>query len=545
VRVKRVTMRDIKIHKRGLFIAASIVLAAVLIVAAFLIGERGNVHGPPRAGTSASPKSSSSASPKTSPVTATPRRSLLSALSGQQRKREVAAKVAGLRLVDYYPAANGWTKMWTNWNAKVLGSDFARIHALGGNAVRIIVFPYTFGWPRISSSMAARFANTLQIAAHNELAVQVTLFDWWGSYDQISESQAWLKSLLSPYASDPEIQLVELKNEVDPTDSAEVAWARALLPTLRSVMPRTPSTVSVSGTAGPSGFAQLRAELARSPFDVADIHFYGNELTAYSWMLAAKRAAGPLPLFVGEIGVPSIDTNGAGKAAAAYQQAHWFSVVFAAARAAGVATPAPWTLYDFKPGTIPSAESDSEQYYYGLYSDTGKWRPSVEVVKAAFAGRIIDTSNLNFSLVGENQLPMIWSSDLSGRGDLSYDPKISYLGSDAVGLSETGPCDTGTPSLSMVPTNPAISGQQWTVSVWASGLHVNGMSQMSISWYNAAGSYMGNTVSEPLTHGNPSWTRLTVHARVPPDVTGVKLDLNACGGTGTVWFAHVQISVIP
>jgi hypothetical protein len=393
--------------------------------------------------------------------------------------------------------------------------------------------------------MATRFANTLRIAANNGLAVQVTLFDWWGEYNHISQSQAWLKSFLSPYASDPEIQLVELKNEVDPADSAEVAWVRALLPTLRSVLPRTPSTVSVSGTAGPSGFARLRGELSGAPLDVADIHFYGDEVTAYSWMLAAKRAAGTMPLFVGEIGVPIMDTNGAGAEAAAYQQAHWFSVVFAAARAAGVATPAPWTLYDFKPGTVPSAESDSSAYNYGLYSDTGQWRPAVEVVKEAFAGRSIDTSNLNFKLLGQNKLPMVWSQDLSGQGDLSYDPRMTYLGFDSVSISRTGPCFIGSPSFFLVPTDPAISGQLWTVSAWAKGVHVDGITQVSLSWFDSADSYLGNEASEALAQGDPNWTKLTVRAHVPRNVTGVVVHLKSCGLTGTVWFANVQIRVTP
>jgi hypothetical protein len=530
--------------KRCLLIGGSIILASVLILTAFLAG-RWSVHAPPAAGSSASPKTSGSAPRKSPPVTSAPGLSLLSPLSGQQRKREVAARIAGLRLVNYYPAGDSWTKMWTNWNASALGSDFARIHALGGNAVRIIVFPYTFGWPKVSPLMAARFATTLDIAAQNDLAVQVTLFDWWGQYNDISQSKEWLRSLLRPYTSDPEIQLVELKDEVDPADSAEVAWVRALLPALQSVMRRTPSTVSVSGTSGPSGFMQLREELGGAPLDVADMHCYQSEVTAYSWMLAAKRAAGDLPLFVGEIGDPSTDANGASTTAAAYQQAHWYSVVFAAARAAGVSTPAPWTLYDFKPGTIPSAESDPQQYYYGLYSDTGQWRPAVEVVKEAFAGHSVDTSNLDFSLVGENEVPMVWSSALSGQEGPSAVPKMGYHGSDSVGLSETRPCVAGAPSLSLVPTNPAISGQLWTVSAWAQGVNVHGITQVSLSWFNAAGSYVGNVASKPLRHGNSTWTRLTVTVRVPPHVTGVALDLNACGGSGTAWFANVQINVTP
>jgi hypothetical protein len=300
--------------------------------------------------------------------------------------------------MNYYPAANGWTKMWTNWNPAVLRRDFARIRALGANAVRISVFPNTFGWPGISSRMAARFADTLNIAASEGLGVQLTMFDWWDLYQDIGKSRAWLRAFLSPYASDPEIQLIEIKNEVDPSDMVEVSWVRALLPTLRAVMPRAPSTVSVSSEVGPWGFVQLRQELDRAPLDVADIHFYGNEATAYNYMLAAKRAAGSLPLFVGEIGFSVAGDGAVSPWAADLLQAHWFSVVFAAARAAGVATPAPWTLYDFERGAIPT-DPNIRQYYYGLYTATGQALPSVSVVKEAFA-QSAGISNLSLTRAG-------------------------------------------------------------------------------------------------------------------------------------------------
>lgn len=522
-------------HRRRSFVVVSILLLVVLLIVAVLTFGRGAIG---RSSAAGSPALSENSSAKSSGGL-----TLLSALYGPQRSREVAARIAGLRLMNYYPAADSWTKMWTDWNPNVLEKDFARIRTLGANAVRITVFPNTFGWPRISHLMALRFADTLKIAASSNLGVQVTLFDWWGAYGKITQSQAWLKSFLRPYASDSEIQLVELKNEVNPSDPTEITWVRALLRTLRSVMPRTPSTVSVSGTEGPKGFVQLRRELAGSPFDVADLHFYGSEVTAYSWMLSAKRAAGSLPLFVGEIGFPSADNGDGGSEAAAFRQAHWFSVAFAAARAAGVSTPAPWTLYGFKPGSIPKTERDPSAYNYGLYSATGQWRPSVWVVREAFAGRNVDTSNLTFSLGGQDNMPMVWTPYRSWLGKLAYDPKTRYLRSDSVSLSNTRLSKAGAPAFYLVPTNPAISGQQWTVSAWAKGINVNGTAQVALSWFNSDGSYIGETSSRPLTHGDPTWTKLVVSTRIPSNVTGVQLSLKSSGITGTVWFADVQIAV--
>jgi hypothetical protein len=467
---------------------------------------------------------------------------LISAKAGPVRRHQVAARIAGLRVVNYYPAADGWTRMWTHWQPAVLRRDFARIHALGANAVRVVVFPTTFGWPTPSRRMAARFADALAIAAANGLGVQLTLFDQWASFNEIARSRTWLRSMLQPYANDPEIRLVELKNEVDPANALEVPWLRALLPTLRSVLPGTPTTVSVSGTVGPSGFGQLRSELRGAPLDVADMHFYGSEQSAYGWMLAAKRAAGPLPLFVGEAGDPVNDTA-AGPASVNLGQAHWFSVVFAAARAAGVPAPAPWTLNDFAPGTVPGAALVSSENHFGLYTMTGRPRPAAQVVRDAFSGRSASTSNLDFTQSGNDGQPMVWSRYLPTQGTLAYDPKVGRQRPGSVRLSATQISGRGAPAYYLVPDTPPIPGQLWQVSAWATGSHVTGTAQLALAWFSSQGTYLGDSSSVPLPQGNPGWTRLLVRTQVPAGATAVQVTLKSYGVAGTVWFTDVGIKV--
>jgi hypothetical protein len=467
---------------------------------------------------------------------------LLSWGDGNARRQQVAARIAGLRLVNYYPAASAWTRMWTNWQPAVLNRDFARIRALGGNAVRIVVFPSVFGWPKPSPRMAARFATTLTIAASQGLGVQVTLFDLWDAYREVAQSQAWLRSLMRPYADDPYIRLVELQNEVNPANGAAIAWVRALLPTLRSVLPRTPSTVSVSGAAGPGGFIRLRRELGRAPLDVADLHFYGDAVSAYGWMIAARRAAGSLPLFVGEIGSPVI-ADGIGVAAAELQQAHWYSVVFAAARAAGVSVPAPWTLYDFTPGGVPAWARSSLEEHFGLYTAAGRRRSSAGVVEQAFHGHIVDNSNLTFNLAGSNDQPMVWSRYLPAQGTLTYDARVGHLKRGSVRLADTRLSAQGVPGYYLVPTNAPKSHSLWTVSAWAKGIDVNGTAQIALAWFRSDGAYLGSSNSTPLPYGYTGWMKLTVRGRVPSGATAVRVFLKSGGVAGSVWFDDVRISV--
>jgi hypothetical protein len=433
--------------------------------------------------------------------------------------------------------------MWTNWQPAVLKRDFARIRELGGNAVRIIVFPSVFGWPELSHRMAARFAAALSIAASQGLGVQVTLFDWWNDYRDIAQSQAWLRSLMRPYADDAYIRLVELQNEVNPANGAQVAWLRALLPTLRSVLPRTPSTVSVSGGAGPGGFIRLRKELGRAPLDVADMHFFGPAGQAYAWMMAARQAAGSLPLFVGEIGFPVTATSGGGVEAADLQQAHWYSVVFAAARAAGVSVPAPWTLYDFKRGAVPAPERSSREQHFGLYTVAGQRRLSAWVVEQAFDERIAGNSNLAFNLAGNNDQPMVWSRYLPAQGTLTYDSSVGHLKRGSVRLTDTRRSPLGAPGYELVPVNAPTFRSLWTLSAWAKGTDVNGTVQIALAWFHSDGTYLGSSNSKPLLYGNPGWKKLTVRERVPLGAASVRVFLKSGNVTGSVWFDDVSISV--
>jgi hypothetical protein len=84
--------------------------------------------------------------------------------------------------------------------------------------------------------MASELGQVLSLAGAEGLHVQLTLFDWWSSYLQVHNSELWLSSLLAGYANDRQIAFIELQNEIDPADTAAMAWARAVLPAARGVV---------------------------------------------------------------------------------------------------------------------------------------------------------------------------------------------------------------------------------------------------------------------------------------------------------------------
>ncbi len=307
---------------------------------------------------------------------------------GQRSTVSVSKEVKGIKEMNYFPAHAGWTFMWTDFNPKAIDRDFGRIHALGANTVRIIVPPNTFGYPTVTQSMAKRLHKVVKLAAKHSLRIQLTLFEWWSAYSDIAGSKKWVKSLLAPYRNDDRIAVVELRNEVNPGSTKEVDWVRKLLPYLKKVMPGTLRTVSTPYVI-PKEFKSFTHELRHSPPDFWDYHYYGTSFGAY-WELHKIRAlAGSRPLFIGETGYSTVGPRSKRKSLDR-AQAHYYRLVFRAARRLGLPNPAPWILDDFAQGAIPPqtrAAGEPWQYDFGLYRVNGTRKKAASVVSEYFARR--------------------------------------------------------------------------------------------------------------------------------------------------------------
>jgi len=307
--------------------------------------------------------------------------------SVRQSPAALEARVADLKEVNYYPATAGWTYMWTRFDPASIDRDFARIHSLGANTVRIIIQPMVFGFPTVRPVMADRLSKVIGLAAKHSLRVHVTLFDWWSQYTDVHGSKEWVSSLLSRYRHDQRIAVVELHNEVSPQDHKAVAWVRAMLPYLSTVLPGTLRTVSTPSVP-PKAFAMFTRELRNSPPDFWDYHYYGPARAAYSVLRSVKAAAAHRPLFIGETGY-STDQKPGSQAAQERAQAAYYRSVFAAAEALRLPAPAPWILSDFLPWAIPlqsPAARKPAQYGYGLFQQNGTPKPAAGVVSRAFSG---------------------------------------------------------------------------------------------------------------------------------------------------------------
>jgi hypothetical protein len=464
-----------------------------------------------------------------------------------------AAGAPAVKAVNYYPARHAWTRMWTRWQPAGIAADFERIAALGADTVRIVVAPRTFGYPELRAPYPARLAAVVRLAAARRLKVQLTLFDWWSDYEDVSGSRRWAASLLGPYAGDGRIAFVELQNELDPANAAAVAWARALLPDLRRIAGR-PVALSARGSAA-AGLRRLADGLGDVRPDVFSAHHFGPSELAYAELAAAVDAARPTPVLVGETGystdvrnraVPGLPRTRTAREAA---QDHYLRAVALAAWALGLAPPAPWVFSDFGERAIPPGGPTTRiERRYGLYRLDGSAKPAVATVRRAFAtGRISRAFNNGFERPGGRSAraaPAEWQLRGAANTRVGRDSRVARTGSASARIASVDGRPTGRPALYVSPLELPLAGSHYAASVWARGDGAVGGTRIALAWFDAGGNELARAQSQPLGGGR-GWSLLRAEAAAPPAAAFARLFLESEGSRGTVWFDDVTFRRAP
>ncbi|MEU4157506.1 glycosyl hydrolase [Actinoplanes sp. NPDC026670] len=447
------------------------------------------------------------------------------------------AAVTTARTINYYPSNAGWSAMWTGFDAARIEADMAKAAALGADNVRIIVFPQSFGFPKPRAEYTERLRKFISIAGSQGLSVKLTLFDWWSGYSDAAGSAAWAKAVLTPYADDRRVLSVELKNEFVSTDPAAVAWVQRLIPAVREAVPQMPLTLSVDGQSGAAGLARIKATLADTPLDYYDYHFYGNSERALAEIQRAQAAVSPDPIVIGETGL-STATSSEG------EQLAFLARTFTAAAEAGVRSVAPWTLYDFADGAIPSNSQVSKvpaQYRFGLFRADGTAKPAVNVVRNAWAGNRLTNNLLDLDFeASPGSSP--WRPYLADEGTAVRARDASRSGGFSARFSGTARAGSSLPSVRTSPVDPVRAGQTWHAEAWARGVNVTGSNEIALSWFDINDRWLGQNTSKRVVKGDSDWTRLTVDAVAPSGATSVQLHLKSGDNKGSVWFDDVALS---
>ncbi|WP_328474930.1 cellulase family glycosylhydrolase [Actinoplanes sp. NBC_00393] len=447
------------------------------------------------------------------------------------------AAVQAAKTINYYPSNAGWTAMWTNFDPVRIDADLARAAALGADNVRIIVFPQTFGYPVPAPAYAAKLNQFVGIADAHGLSVKLTLFDWWANYADVAGSITWAQSLLAPYATDTRVIAVEVKNEFQPGDTAAVNWVRQVIPAIRATAPDMPLTLSVDGGSGATGMASIKSQLATTPLDYYDFHFYGASDRSLAEIRRAQSAVAPDPIVIGETGLST-------HAATDGEQAAYLARVFRAAREANVGSVAPWILNDFSPGAIPpnsAVSTQPAQYKYGLYRTDATPKFAASVAGAAWTTGATPNSILNLSFEAA-AIDSPWRQYLPQAGAAVITTEYARTGTQSARFSGTTRVGSNLPSLVTSPITPVQVGYQWRAEAYARGAAATGVTEIALSWFNINGQWISQNTSNRLPAGNSSWTKLVVETVAPPGAAGVQLHLKSGDNTGTVWFDDVAVS---
>ena len=464
----------------------------------------------------------------------------------------VATVLSATKLLSYCPATACWTNLWTNWSPSTIAPDLAKISALGATAVRVVVDPWTFGYPTPSATMTARFAQMVQMASANHLKVFLTLFDWWGSYSDVSGSEQWAKSFLSPYVGDPRISLIEVKNEIDPTDPAAMAWARQLVPYVRTVSGGTPVTVSISSTAGTAGLAAFQAALGTSQPDFYDFHYYGPAAYAYATLALAAAEVAPHPLYIGETGYSTsaegsdgvVLTGPTSTPALEVEQDLYLRTIELATQQLRLPPAGVWTLNDLTAGAAPpAADLTPQDYGFGLYRTDGSAKPVAASIRQFFTSGTVNQSFNNGFESTTMGLPVLWQLFDASQETVAADSTVSHSGSTSVRISATTGSSQGFPGLFVTPPNAAIHpGSTYGATVWARGSQVTGVSELALAWFGANGAYLGEVDSKSLPTGSTGWVQLAASGKAPTGAETVEIFLKSAFNSGSVWFDDVTYS---
>lgn len=440
--------------------------------------------------------------------------------------------VQELRIVNYFPSNAGWTDMWANYSRSTTVSDFAAIKALDANTVRIIVQPDAVGYPIVNPVDRAELDDMIRVATGDGLSVQLTLFDMWHAYSQISNSMRWVSSLLADQAGNPTIALVELQNEM-PLTRESLAWARSLLPYLQSVLPGVPRTISEPGSEGLAPTKKLLSDIPESDIDVVDVHYYGDPSRAAQELKQVLSVAEGRPVMIGETGVSTHGTSQGEEA-----QARFYKIMGETTNALGLPPPSPWMLNDVH--RAGGEHLDANQEYFGLRRSDGAWKPAAVIVQDIFRGNIPTSWSTESTDAPGGDTFGDWTEFDPSEGSPFVASTPSYEGGKSICYSHTGGSAEKLPAL--VQTFPVLKqGEDFDVSAWLHRTAGTGEEVIAIAEFNANGIYIGEVDSRAAT-GSGGWQELSVTSSEPSNVASIAINLKAGYESGTACWSDINIA---
>ncbi len=446
--------------------------------------------------------------------------------------------------------------MWTRFHPTEIDHDFAKIQVLGFNTVRIILQANAgvFDYPAPTSAELNKLSQVVTLAAKHYLKVHLTLFDGWGQYTDIPGSKHWADAIITPYAADPRVSIIELQNEMALTATGSLTWAQTMIPYLQSIDGRIPVTISESGL---GRMQRLVKALHSAQPDFYDFHDYEYDGQIYKTLKQVKAMLHGALFLIGETGYSTYPQSPEGFSGTAQntiaqeaQQEYYYRMFFYATKRLGLPFPAPWIFSDFSSAAFPpppQPDTLTVEAYFGLFRRDGSKKPAADTIASLLAGNAVETSfNNGFEQGDEQGLPTLWrisqNASLGFTANFARDTTVAHSGNASAKISRSTASNDGTASFFLNPIQYVIPGQAYTLSVWAKGLNTIGSNYLSIAWFDATGNMLSQDDSPNFPNGTYDWQQRTLTTRAPSQVAAMEIHLNSRGNTGTVWFDDVSFN---
>ncbi len=471
----------------------------------------------------------------------------------QQGVRGVVAVEQPLRMVNYYPTEYAREQFWPNWSAAsaAMATDLDRIATLGGNTVRIALYPSSFDYPQPASDELTKLDEALGLIAAHGLRAHVTLFGCWFSWDDVDGSRAWLSAVVGPHSNDPRIAIFELYNEIPLDQPATRSWLQQLLPELKRAAGAVPVTVSVNRV---EWLGDVRELMGPTPPDIYTLHWYPSGTTGTEALAPALARARELiegaDLYLAEVGSNTFTQS-------EESQAELFEDVFHDVQAFGIKHFGVWTLYDFTETTTGCSGSATPvgDNYYGIYRRDGTPKPAAAVVQAAFhdvpftqppAPRVLNSSfEATNPYTGVVEDWRSWDVDWSGVPRFAHDCTVALTGRCSALVEGVPGAQVGLYTARLLPIAP---GRRYSAQGFVRVDQLVGFAQLTLSWFDASSRWLGvDAASPPVTSADgPGWVPVQVPAITPPDEAAyvqIYARITANPPIARAWFDDIAIEV--
>lgn len=283
--------------------------------------------------------------------------------------------------INYYPKNSAWDMYGDLFNLDTIAADFDIITKAKLNTIRIFVPYEDFGKAEVKTEKIEKLKQVLELAKNKNIAVIVTLFDFYGDYSiaNWTLTQRHAETVVSSCKEFDNIIAWDIKNEPDLDFKSRgeqnvIPWLTEMIDVVKKAAPNHLVTI---------GYSSIKAgEILKDEVDFVSYHYY-EHLSLFKEKLAVLEKATNKPLVMQEFGMSSNKGFWSWFGNTKEDQATYHKEIQAVFKEKQISFVS-WTLYDFP--QVPTAVAGkwpwikNKQKQFGFIDTKGQQKPSFQYI---------------------------------------------------------------------------------------------------------------------------------------------------------------------